>query len=354
MDIVEIHNTILHSFNNETQMLPTIESQLNKLCSIDEPDDTIIQEIDSLKKKRDIIKKRENISFYLLQITPIIEEYKKELNKPVQVHFMKVSSTPVNNDKINKIKDKFIRIARKFFPIESVESFHSIPECKTCLNNSPVILLGTHINICAVCGTEVDVSQVSFAHNDNERVNITSKYQYDRRVHFKECINQFQGKQNSTIKQKVYDSIILQLVNHGLVNEDATTKEEKYANVTKQHISIFLKETGYSNHYEDINMIYHNITGKPLPDISHIEHLLMEDFDKLSNIYDEEYIRTRKITRKNFINTQYVLYQLLKRHKFPCSRNDFVFLKTVERQGFHDDICSNLFKKLGWNFQAIF
>ena len=124
--------------------------------------------------------------------------------------------------------------------------------------------------------------------------------------------------------------------------------------VSKYHISIFLKEIGYAKHYEDLNLIYHVITDNKLHDISHLEDVLMEDFDKLSKLYDEEYIKTRKIPRKNFINTQYVLYQLLKRHKYPCNKSDFSFLKTAERKEFHDDICTHLFKKLGWNIICTF
>ena len=80
----------------------------------------------------------------------------------------------------------------------------------------------------------------------------------------------------------------------------------------------------------------------------------MADFDTLSELYDREYIQTKKINRKNFINTQYVLYELLKRHKHACNIEDFNFLKTTERKAFHDNICSDLFKKLGWNFSPVY
>ena len=54
------------------------------------------------------------------------------------------------------------------------------------------------------------------------------------------------------------------------------------------------------------------------------------------------------------INSQYVLYQLLIKHKFNCNKGDFNILKTTDRQTFHDDVCKELFNHLGWNFKCLF
>ena len=96
------------------------------------------------------------------------------------------------------------------------------------------------------------------------------------------------------------------------------------------------------------------MTGKPPDDISHLEDALLNDFEVLAALYDEKFIKTKLIDRKNFINTQYVLYQLLRRHKYPCKKEDFNILKTMDRKSFHDDVCSALFRHLNWNFSALF
>jgi len=114
-----------------------------------------------------------------------------------------------------------------------------------------------------------------------------------------------------------------------------------------------VKETGHSKHYEDITLIYQQLTNKPIPNISHLENDLLHDFDMLTELYDQKF---KKTERTNFINTQYVLYQLL-RHKFPCKKEDFEdfnILKTIDRKYYHDTICAELFLALGWNFQALF
>jgi hypothetical protein len=45
---------------------------------------------------------------------------------------------------------------------------------------------------------------------------------------------------------------------------------------------------------------------------------------------------------------------LLRRHKYPCQKEDFNILKTIDRKYYHDEICSELFHDLGWNFQPLF
>ena len=175
-------------------------------------------------------------------------------------------------------------------------------------------------------------------------------------MHFKDCINQYQGKQNASIDDKVYKDLETQLELHGIVQtqQQCENVSKRFSSVTKEHILLFLKETGHSKHYEDVVLIYHKLTGKKVDDISHIEDALMEDFDKISNVYDQKFKFTGKIDRKSFINTQYVLFQLLRKHKYPCKRNDFNMLKTLDRKSFHDDIVKEIFEHLNFNFTPIF
>ena len=80
----------------------------------------------------------------------------------------------------------------------------------------------------------------------------------------------------------------------------------------------------------------------------------MDDFDILTNLYDKNFKNKPGFERKNFINTQYVLYQLLLKYKHVCKKEDFTILKTVDRKSFHDDITKTLFEELGWNMSPLF
>ena len=191
---------------------------------------------------------------------------------------------------------------------------------------------------------------------DISRINIASKYQYDRKAHFKECIRRYQGKQNINIADEVLEKIIIQLKNYNLIpsgyrakDNDNLEKQTLFRNVTRQHIITIMKDLSLSKYYEDVNYIFHIITGHPIPNITKLEPLLLSDFDVLLEAYDRLFR-----DRKNFLNNQYCLYQLLQRHGHECEKSYFNILKTFEKQIYHDSVCQKLFFSLGWNFKPIF
>ena len=255
---------------------------------------------------------------------------------------------PAKSDK-NKLFliKKFIDIAQNYVNIDISDSTNSseIIQCENCGNKKDFDIIETNIYICLKCFSEQIIMKHVSSYNDIDRINISSKYMYDRKVHFRDCIKQYQGKQNSTIPDKIYKDIEHQFSKHHLLI-DSPIKEEKFQNITKNHILLFLKELGYSNHYENVHLIYYNFTGIKPDDISYLEEQLLDDFDALTDLYDKQF---KNINRKNFINTQYVLYQLLQRHKHKCNKEEFIILKTIDRKFFHDEVCKTLFEQLGWN-----
>jgi hypothetical protein len=164
-------------------------------------------------------------------------------------------------------------------------------------------------------------------------------------------MNQFQGKQNTTVKQAVYSAIEDQLNRYKLLN-DSTNSTIRYEKVTKQLILAMLKELKITKHYEDYILIFHNLTGKKIDDISHIENLLLEDFDMFVKEYDKKTMGSTD--RKSFINTRILLFQLLNRRKYYCKPEDFNILKTLERLYYHDEIIQEVFETLGWNYIKLF
>lgn len=150
----------------------------------------------------------------------------------------------------------------------------------------------------------------------------------------------------------MYDAILDQLKKHHLlIGNERTPRKERFSRITKDHILLFLRETENTKHYENVNMIYYTITGNKADDISHLEHDLLDDFDKLTSLYD---IIFKNIDRKKFINMDMVLYELLMRHKHPCREEDFPILKTIDRKFFYDEVTRILFEALGWNYVPLY
>lgn len=307
-------------------------------------------------KKDDITKILDYQHFYTMEFYELIANHQQ--SAPKKISFM----SKVKDDNRDDILSKnYLEILKKYnINYEDLEEHTKVIKkdkkvCSNCKGQDFIISIEQNLEICENCGKQEEKSYKSLSYKDITRVNLSNKYTYERRIHFKDCMNQYQGKQNSTIDEKIYEDLETQFELHGLLNGDKnSSKKTRFENITKEHILLFLKETGHTKHYEDVVLIYHNMTGKKVDDISHLENQLMEDFDKISNLYDKKYKFTGKIERKSFINTQYVLFQLLRRHRYPCKKEDFNMLKTLDRKAFHDEIVRDLFEALGFNFTPIF
>jgi len=357
LDILSIDTNIRKNFEDEILKLPDHEEKLQEIeeslknenlrrrirLSLEKARSELLEYIDDLKTQR-------NYHFYIMETVTYIEQYKEILKTPVKVSFM---GKLVKKDKEkNNIIELYLESATKYVNLEFENDKLQQVTCPNCSNKKDFDVIENNTYICTKCYARQTVMKHNSSYTDIDRVNISSKYTYDRKVHFRDCINQYQGKQNSTIHQKIYDDLEIQFARHHLLNEgEGISKEVKFANVTKNHVLIFLKELGYSKHYENVHLIHYNFTEIKPDDISYLEEQLLDDFDVLTDLYDKKY---KYIERKNFINTQYVLFQLLRRHKHPCKKEEFIILKTIDRKFFHDEICKDLFEELGWNHSPFY
>lgn len=357
IDILHIDSEIRQKFENEYNKIPIYEKQLEDLEKTgnftnlnSRIHSSLNQNIENLKKKIQKIKDKVELNYYLLETAEYIEKYKKILQTPVKIAF---SGAPTSETKEKRqLIRTYLKKAEKytnrtyFFPKKQKIV------CKNC-NNRDDFIPQENVYICVQCGAEEYIICHTNSYNDVDRVNISTKYTYDRKVHFRDCINQYQGKQNCTIEQGVYDNLEKILDKHHLLQgEKGDSKEYRFAKITRGNILMFLKELGYSKHYENLILIHYNLTGKKPDDISHLENKLLQDFDLLIETYDKHF--KSKVNRVNFISTQYVLYQLLRKYRHPCNKEDFVILKTTDRKMFHDSICKELFHLLGWSFIPLY
>lgn len=356
IDIINLHNKVIKLYKQNKLNIDVYKKELHNLNNLKNSEIPIItkekikKQIIILEKFIDDVGNDKSYSFYIMESTPIIDEYNHSINKPITIDFMssRTSNNKPNYDLINRYIDIYNKYNTKIIYDNKLDI------CIHCKETFPVETID-NIVICKNCGHTVNILIQHSSFKDSERINIIPKYTYNRKSHFKDCINQYQGKQQVNIKDVVYEDLKKQFeLNHLLVGDVNSPKEVRYSKITKKHVHLFLKETKHSKHYEDINLIYSTLTGNKTNDLSHIENYLMEDFEKLTYAYDILYKKNKHIERKSFINSQYVLYQLLIKHKHPCNKEDFNILKTTDRQSFHDDICKELFKYLGWNFKCIF
>jgi len=360
-NIIQIDSKIRDFFEEEKKKLPEYISNLEELKKTLQQENlpsrikiNLEKSIERLSAKIEKIESEKEFNFYLSESADLIERYNQALNRPQKISF---TGKQIKDQKEIKEKEQivfdFMKVAQKYHKhyITKVDRKKAkIKEqkktvCDVC-GKSNFITDECYL-ICDSCSTEKDILEFASSYKDSDRINISVKYTYDRKVHFRDCINQYQAKQNCTIDKKVYDDLEKILESHHLLIE-SDRKEERFSKVTKEHIMIFLKELGYSKHYENIILIHYNLTGKKPDNISHLEDKLLQDFDVLVEAYDKLF--KNKIDRKNFLNCTNLLYQLLLKHKHPCKKEDFNVIKTIERKNFHDSVCAELFKYLSWNY----
>jgi hypothetical protein len=307
-----------------------------------------ITKIEECEKKIDCM---ENIiPFFLSNVESIVNDYTEEIKTPVSSTFMgyKLSN---KNPQLETLYNNYLDKGKDIF---GEEEFYKIIKKQPKIETPSIsqVCASTQMYNCIQNDTSDDLDdnyKVQF--DDIGRVNLNQKYKYERKIHFRDTLQQFQGIQNKQINDKVFKDLEECLKLHSLIDEKYTDKR-KYNRVTKNHIRTFLNETGNSIHYEDTQLIYTKLTGKSSPNISKYEADLFKDFDDLVNAYLQLPEEVRK-NRKNFLNNQYVLGQLLKRRNIKIPDADLTYLKTPSRLREHDEIYSLCCEILGWDFKPL-
>ena len=308
-----------------------------------------------LEHIRDIKHKLEEYPMKLLYFnsssSTIINKTKNLISTPVKISFFEkkqLSSSTKNEKELEVLKKEMISLCKEY--IDFSEDMQVDEECDYCGNKEFVENMTEHI--CTSCGkTKIHIEHNS-CYQDNERVSYCQKYKYKKINHFKDTIRQFQGIQNKYINEKVLVELENALEKDKIIDRSLNNP---FVKLTKEHLRIYLDHTGHNKYYEDINLIYQHFTGKKCPIINQDVYVkILDDFEKLVQMFitisneDED-----KIERTNFLNSQYVLYQLLKKNNYQCSEQDFSLPMSIKCRVDQEKIYIMLCDKLHWSYISI-
>lgn len=260
-----------------------------------------------------------NNKYTCLALYHIYKDYVALLNKPRRVNFLTGESCTENLESQKGLESQFWKLTDEFTDLDPL----------TCQNCGVQLQDGT----CSVCF--MGNKNFSSSYADMHRTNFNSKYSYFRKQHFYECMIQFQGKQPVVIEPEIIEKL------------KAIMKRKNTQHLTKLELLGWLKNLNCPKYYENVHLLYSILTGIPCPQFGELEAELLADFDLFLCEYNKLY--QTNSTRKNFINVQYLLYQLLVRHRFKCRQDDFICPKTADTRRMYDKICGEIFGVLGWN-----
>lgn len=305
-------------------------------------------ELMDLNNKIDDIESDAILAEYLCMSEKLISEHLNLSQLPIKMSFFGKEIKSETVKKSEKIINEFIEIAKKYITVKTYKKEEIKKFICECGNFTDFINTENTIT-CEQCSLERTIQSVQTSFKDIDRVNMSQKYKYEKKVHFRDTVNQYQGKQNKKISdQPMYDKLEEEFLKFGIINLMTNNWHERHTNVSKDLIYMILSENGYGKKYEDINYIHNYFTGKPCPDMSFIEKEIFEDFDLVVEAYNG--LPPELVNRTNFLHNRYVLYQLLRRRKVKVDNDDFDILKTRERLIEHDEMWEKICEKLEWNY----
>ena len=191
-NIIELHNNIISTFENEKQNISKYKTQYEILINTnsDHLSPKYKQEIE--KSRKDLAELINNIDnninyeYFILETVDIINKYKELLNKPMKVSFFGTSKeNKYDNIEKERLLQEYILIAKAHIDIDiSGEDDEEEMVCSNCGDADFHILDNEYT--CKHCGMVEEVLNTTSCLKDIDRINISVKYTYDRQLHFKE------------------------------------------------------------------------------------------------------------------------------------------------------------------------
>lgn len=336
IDIMSIHNIILSYLEKRYRNITKLKQKYDKFQWIYENATSTIEKIQvennlsEIKREISQIENRKEITTYKQETKDIIQNYLA--TTPKTDFFNSDIQTPINTSLI----EDFLIIAKNYVLINI--KFKQTSKCTNC-GCTDLEMIEDHLFRCAECNSEIRKLDDSYNFKDSSRLNLTSRYKYSKQGHFTDIIQKFQGKHNVQIKPEVYDDIKEKMKHNGLT-EDTLKKE---------HVYIFLSNAKHGKHYDDVNLIYYELTGKNPPDISQYQEQL-EVMSELVEQAFEELKSTSDIKRSSSINVHYKLMKMLEILEYDFNIEDFNFLKTREKILEHDENWKKICTRIGWPY----
>lgn len=334
-NVESLHKKQLGQFENEYNMIPILENRLQELVATNGHRHQIVK----LKQKINDIQEKKHEKEYFLNTSFMLYNYHKgkhveteQIEKPFMENMINKTTTTSRGDLLGK----FINLIDNSNTDYEAKIKHkkNISICQECMIEKMIIQSDSML-ICPECGDTEYIILNNDKPNYKEISTDVNCFAYKKKNHFKEILNQIQGKESTTIPEEVYEKIL---------NELRKTRI-KTENVKKEKIREILKKINCTKYYEHISNIIYKIKGIPPITLSReIEDRLLLMFDDLLKPYS----KCCPKTRKNFLNYYYVirklceilgLKQILKTEHLPQ-------LKSRKKLAEHDQIWKEMIKIL--------
>ena len=267
------------------------------------------------------VKSPANYNFYLIEVADVLQKYEDELRKPVRIDFHRKISDSSDNVKDTLAKKYYDTLSLLNKSYNSNEYVNKRPRAKLtcCTKNCFVVEENDFYMCCQYCGERFELESKVLSY---EKTSSVQKNPHDKKHHFSECIDKFQGIQKCDLPQDLFEEMERRVDAYSLLVKTATGRAAQFSRVTKEHVKIVLKDMDlYKKYKEDINVIYKILTAKPLPQINHLKNRLLEDFCTFDDKYNQLFTKMEQSAYHYYL----ILYQLLYSYGVKCKNPTLTF-----------------------------
>ena len=199
----------------------------------------------------------------------------------------------------------------------------SCPECHKPMSEN---------EMCDECGCFFEKQE--FAAYDLYNYHRRTKRVYHRLDHFKEVLNQFQGREGKHIPTETLEQIKAQITNPN----EATALDVKAA----------MRRLRLTRYMENAPFVLFAVSGKQPP---YIPRMVEGRIVRMFKAIDRVFPRVQKDGRKSFLNYYFILFKLLELLREFEILLSVPILQTRLRLRQHDVLWKLLCEELGWSFK---
>jgi hypothetical protein len=367
LNINKIHEAILTRFKYFDDSIDKLDEQLKYLIELSNDDSKpdneikmIIQQIDKLKNKMYDYKNKISYTKYLKEVIPLLEKYNRVASNDSKGIIFFIKNKEKEKDDIINYRLRIIRdyldIAKDYIRIEINQKFNIKVSCPGCGLDLTKIFIDedSGLSVCPSCGYEKESISHNSNYKDTLRLNSSNRNNYDDCENFRKALYRFQGKQNNRPPVKLYEQLDVYFIriNKPIGSEILKlplSEDGKKKGTSREMMFEALADTNNSAFYDDINLILHIYWGWELPNISHLEEKIMEDYINTQQVYNS----IAKKDRNASLNIQFRLYVHLKAVDFPCTKDDFKIQTSRDSLIFHNEIWKEMCEKTGIKFHPV-
>lgn len=272
---------------------------------------------------------------YLLQSYQLVEAYRKLGVRKRIVDFTGKTRIEVSDDSDEtdeyreELISRYLEVARRYIEIDVIRETDADDRvcfgCGLPLEEIPMDEVG--LQRCPHCGLErVILMRNVISHEHDEG---SSRSNYDDRETFYRRLLRFQGKQSNKLPlPHLFEALDRYFLRLGLPGGEQVRALPHLADGTKPGTSCAmmikaLQEEGFADCYDDRNLVMHLYWGWNLPDISHLEERIMQDYDSTQKVFE----RLKK-GKKSSINGEFRQFKHLELVGYPCNESMFRIIKT--------------------------